>query len=251
MNATIVTCYYRLNKSKHTIEEYTQWIRNFILHLKDANLVVFTCEKDEPFIRDLLLENLSLRVVLMRKEIEEFRVSKQYPAIWEGQEAMDPNPSCGRGIDCYKIWNTKFEFLKEAIDTNPFQSEYFVWNDIGNVREDNLIDYVSTYPSTNKFSRHKLDIVILNGYKEPKLFFQNEVHFSGSLFGSHKDTLLDLYELFYLYFDIYVEKGYFIGCDQQIFSTLWMKHPDRINPVIPFTTQVDPWFYLYEYYSAK
>jgi hypothetical protein len=185
------------------------------------------------------------------KEIDDFKVSKEYPSIWDSQLSMDPTPSCGRGIDCYKIWNSKFELLKEAIETNPFHTDFFVWNDIGNVREANIVPYLSQYPYSSKISRDKLDIVILNGFRERKTFFQNEVHFSGSMFGSHKDTLLELYKVFYFYFNLYVEKGYFIGCDQQILATLYLEHPEKLNPLVPLHAHIDPWFYLYQYYALQ
>tara|TARA_B110001450_G_C17360945_1_gene375495 strand:- start:30 stop:203 length:174 start_codon:yes stop_codon:yes gene_type:complete len=47
---------------------------------------------------------------------------------------MDPGKKCGRSIGCYVLWNSKFQFLKEAIDINPFKSNKFIWNDIGSMR---------------------------------------------------------------------------------------------------------------------
>ena len=41
--ATIVTCYYLLNKSKHSPSEYKIWINNLISNLKNVNIVIFTC----------------------------------------------------------------------------------------------------------------------------------------------------------------------------------------------------------------
>ena len=250
MDVTIVSCYYRLKQSKHSIDEYSKWIQQFVINLKNTNMVVFTCKKDEEYIQGIL-KNKDIQYKIILKEMDEFKVSKEYPQIWDAQAVMDPTSSCGRGIECYKIWNSKFEFLREAIEHNPFHSDYFVWNDMGNVRQENIVPYLSKYPRSNKISRDKLDIIILNGFREPKTFFQNEVHFSGSMFGSHKETLLELHDLFYFYFNLYLEKGYFVGCDQQIIATLFIQHPEKFNAVYPFDYHVDPWFYLYEFYSTK
>lgn len=250
MDVTLVSCYYRLKQSKHRLEEYTQWIRKFVMNLNHTNLIIFTSKNDYEYIQSIM-QNESIQYKVILREIDDFKVSKDYPTIWNRQAEMDPTPSCGRGIDCYKIWNSKFDLLKQAIADNPFHTEYFVWNDMGNVREDKLIPYVSTYPCSKRFSRNQLDIILLNGFRENKIFLQNEVHFSGSMFGSHKDTLLELHELFYHYFELYLKKGYFIGCDQQIIGTLFIQHPEKFNPIFPVDCHVDPWFYLYEYYSSK
>jgi hypothetical protein len=248
MDVTLVSCYYRLKQSKHRLHEYSEWIKNFILNLNNTNLVIFTSQKDYAYIQSMM-QNENIQYKIFIREIDDFNISKVYPLIWDTHASMDPTPSCGRGIDCYKIWNSKFELLKHAIVENPFHTDYFVWNDMGNVRQENIIPYLSSYPSSKKISRDKLDIILLNGFREPKTFYQNEVHFSGSMFGSHKDVLLELHELFYRYFDLYVKNGYFIGCDQQIISTLFIRHPEKINPIFPMDCHVDPWFYLYEYYS--
>jgi hypothetical protein len=220
------------------------------MNLKETHMILFTSEKDVDYLEEIM-RNTSIRYRIVLKEITDFKISKEYPSIWESQSSMDPTPSCGRGVDCYKIWNSKFSFLKEAIALDPFHTEYFIWNDMGNVRQENILPYLSKYPSSNKISRDQLDIVLLNGFREPKIFYQNEVHFSGSMFGSHKETLLELHDLFYFYFDLYLKKGYFIGCDQQIMATLFVQHHERVNAIFPLDTHVDPWFYLYEYYSSR
>lgn len=250
MDVTIVSCYYRLKKSKHRLEEYTQWIRNFVMNLKDTNLVIFTSKHDYEYIHSIM-NNKSIQYKVIIREIEDFSISQKYPLIWNRQAEMDPTPSCGRGIECYKIWNSKFYFLKQAILYNPFHTDYFVWNDMGNVREDKIIPYLSTYPYSKKFSRDKIDIILLNDFRDNKIFLQNEVHFSGSMFGSHKDTLIELHDLFYHYFELYLKNGYFIGCDQQILGTLFILHPEKFNAIYPVDSHVDTWFYLYEYYSSK
>ena len=250
MDVTIVSCYYRLKQSKHRLEEYSKWIRNFVMNLQNTNLVIFTSQHDYAYIQSMM-QNDRIHYKILIREIEDFKVSKEYPLIWKAQAEMDPTPSCGRGIDCYKIWNSKFDLLKQAIVENPFHTDYFVWNDMGNVRQENILPYLSTYPCSNKFSRDKLDIILLNGFSENKIFLQNEVHFSGSMFGSHKETLLELHDLFYMYFYLYLKKGYFIGCDQQILGTIFIRQPEKFNPIFPVDCHVDPWFYLYEYYSSK
>jgi hypothetical protein len=249
--ATIVSCYYLLNKSKHSPSEYKVWIDNFILNLKKVNLIIFTSIKSKKFIQQILEQNKLIQFKIIEKEIDDFKVSKDYKDIWDDQFKKDPDPVCGRGIDCYKIWNNKFSFLKEAIESNPFNSEKFIWNDIGNVRNSNVFKFLNNYPLEKNISNDKVDIVLISPFtNNNQLLFQNEIHFSGSMFGGHKDILLELEKLYYIYFEIYFKKDLFIGCDQQIISTLYLKNKNKFNSIIPHNSSIDEWFYLYQYYSV-
>lgn len=244
---TIVSCYYKLDQSKHTQEEYDTWIHNLLSNIR-ANLIVFTCEKDKPYLKTILDSNIELQYTIIVKELSDLEINKHYPDIWDNQETIDPNKKCGRGRGCYMLWNSKFHFLKEAIEENPYQTDYFVWNDIGNVRDSRIIPFLKSYPNKDKITEDKLDIVLLNGFRNQQDFFCDEVHFSGSMFGGHKNTILTVCDFYYKCFHSYIENDRFIGCDQQIISSIFIKHMNLFNPLIPKECNVDPWFFLYQYY---
>ena len=250
MTTTIVSCYYKLNTSKHSHSNYDIWIKNLLLNIK-ANIVIFTSLSDQPYLNEIATRNSELQCTIVVKELDDLEIYKKYPAIWENQEMLDPNKKCGRGRGCYMLWNSKFHFMKEAIDMNIYDSEYFIWNDIGNVRDNRIIPLLTTYPQTARISKDKLDIVLLQLFDALQEFYFNEVHFSGSMFGGHKDTILKINDLYYNCFNHYVENNKFIGCDQQIISSLCVKNRNLFNPVFPINYQVDPWFYLYQYYAVK
>ena len=71
------------------------------------------------------------------------------------------------------------------------------------------------------------------------------------MFGGHRDVLLELSRSYYELFHTYIENKKFIGCDQQIMASLHLKYPQFINPIIPRNSNVDPWFFLYEYYGKR
>jgi hypothetical protein len=256
MSVTLVSCYYKLNKSKHSLQEYDFWIKNFLLNIK-TNIIIFVGKNEMEYIKSIIVNNTNIKYLLIEKEINDFELVKKYNnGFWNWQESIDPNKTCGRGQDCYKIWNSKFNFLKEAILLNPFNSDKFIWNDIGNVRNINIVNKClnNNYPKYENISNNKLDIVLLKKFNDfTQSFFQDEVHFSGSMFGGGKEILLELCDLFYIYFEIYVKKGKFIGCDQQIIATLFLKNQDKFNCVYPKNIKngTDEWFYLYDYYSIS
>ena len=245
---TLVSCYYKLGKSKHTHEEYDRWIRNLLVNI-NTNIVIFTSKTEKSYLETILEMNKNIHYTIIVKELYDLEINKLYPNIWESQEHMDPNKRCGRACGCYQLWNSKFHFLKEVIENNPYNSEYFVWNDIGNIRDKNIIPFLKSYPNKDKISQDKLDIVLLNGFTKVQDFFCDEVHFSGSMFGGHKNTILMICDLYYKYFQYYIGNNRFIGCDQQIISSIFIKHMNLFNPIIPTEYKVDPWFYLYQYYN--
>ena len=250
MSSTVVTCYYKLNKSKHYLQQYDNWIENFLLNIQ-TNIIIFVGNDEKEYIKNIIGKNTLVKYILIEKEINDFEIVKKYSSdFWNWQESIDPQSFCGRGQDCYKIWNSKFSLLQEAILLNPFNSDKFIWNDIGNVRTKNIIEYLTLYPKYNNISNDKLDIVLLNNFtNQGQLFFQDEVHFSGSIFGGGKEVILELCKLFYIYFDIYTKRNLFIGCDQQIISLLFLKNKSKFNCVYPINCNIDEWFYLYKYYS--
>lgn len=248
METTIVTCYYKLNKSKHSQKEYDTWIHNLLSNIHN-NIIIFTSKEDQEYLINICNDCNTLKCTIRIKELDDFEIVKKYPHIWKEQEAMDANKNCGRGSGCYILWNSKFDLLKEVIIENPHQTDKFVWNDIGNVRNNNIVPYLSSYPQYDKISDNKMDIVLLRPFADEKqMYFQNEVHFSGSIFGGGKNVLIELHKLYYLYFEMYLRANKFIGCDQQIISTLYLRNKSLFN-CVNASGEVDPWFHMYSHYS--
>ena len=56
-------------------------------------------------------------------------------AEWAEQERKDPEQGIGHNRDLYTVWSEKTNFLKISADKNYFNSSYFLWLDIGAVRQ--------------------------------------------------------------------------------------------------------------------
>jgi quinolinate synthase len=104
-------------------------------------------------------------------------------------------------------------------------------------------------------SNDKLDIILLNPItNKTQYHFINEVHFSAAMFGSNKDIILKIYNIFYQRFDEFINNNYFIGCDQQTISSIYNTNPELFNPIeinllIKKNQRIDPWFLLWAYYT--
>jgi hypothetical protein len=249
MSVTLVTCYYRVN-SKHPVEDYNKWIHNFIPNFY-GNLVIYTSSDLVDYFNPLIKDK---NIKLIVKNITDLTIYKKYEDIWDEQKKKDIFCS-SRTKECYILWNSKFDLLKEVIETNPFRSEKFIWNDIGNVRDLNHVSILKNYPKYDSISNNQMDIALINPFNNKPHFFQNSVHLSGSIFGSDKQTILILHKLFYEMFDIYLKNDKFIGCDQQILNSVYCNCPNLFNLIDHRDTKhnipswVDPWFCLYSYYS--
>ena len=242
-SVTIVSCYYRV-KSKHSHSKYNEWIRIFLSNLRN-NIVIFTSDDLVDYLKQIGRANTNMLIIT--KEFEDIDIFKQYN-IWDQQYDMDPQKNI-RTKECYVIWNSKMNFLKEAIELNPFKSDKFVWTDIGCLRDKRYCNYIANYPLYKNISNDKLDIVLIKPYTNlNQSVFQNEVHLAGAIFGSSKEILLKIIPLYYHYFNEYISKNLFIGCDQQILSSVYTQHKELFNVITPNKNCINEWFYLWFYY---
>lgn len=258
MSTTVISCYYKF-PSKHSYEKYDSWIKNFFSYFK-GNLVLFTSPDLVYYFTSIQSE---ANIYIISKTLEELPIVQKYAHIWDKQYQLDmknasPNIRSNRTKECFMIWNSKLAFLKEVIDTNPFQSDKFVWNDIGNVRSIEMKPFIEYFPLTHCISDDKIDFVYIGNQLSnmpihTTTYFQNKCQLSGSIFGSSSQTILKMHDLYYEMFDMYLQHDNFIGCDQQIWSSLYCKYSYMFRIIdsniykSPHT--VNKWFLLHHVYS--
>lgn len=258
-NSTLVSCYYKI-MSKRPHSEYDKYIQNLLSRLEN-NLVIYTSADLVDYF-NIYIENKS-NIKIIIKEFEDIPLYKKYLHIWNLQEKLDRSKYTNRTYQCYVLWNSKLNFIKETVELNPFNTDKFMWLDIGAVRTSDIFTYLSTFPKYENISINKIDIVMIEDYQNyNQKFFQDEIHLGG-LYGGGIDILLKFHELFYMKFDEYLENNKFIGCDQQIISSVYLENNhlfNIINPnndcytesnkLIPVMKNIDIWFYLLYYYSV-
>jgi hypothetical protein len=251
---TVVTAYYCV-KSKHEPSQYHAWINNLLLHVgSNCKMVIFTSSDLVEYMNAVCKKNvLGASFTVISMEMKEFKLLKRYPLkMWVQQYAMDPQKSCGRTIECYLIWNSKLMFLKEAMKRNIYDSDKYVWVDIGSCRTTTNPKLLEDFPRYENVSNDKIDIVLLRPYAEEEMkqvIFYNTVHLSGAMFGGNIRAINRLYENFYKALDVYLCGKCFAGCDQQILSTCCVHNPEIFNLIIPDSKKCDVWFYLYHHWS--
>ena len=56
--------------------------------------------------------------------------------FWKEQHSKDHKKEIHKSYHVYWVWLSKLEFVRRAIEMNPFQSEFFAWVDMGYFRTD-------------------------------------------------------------------------------------------------------------------
>ena len=139
--ATVVTAYYPLKKSKHSLTEYQHWIQNFCKF--NCNLVVFTDAATAAQIKGWRGPNPTHFEI---RAFDSFKMSSpSQMEFWNRQYEKDPEKAI-HSPELYAIWAMKQECVRIVTDTNPFSSRWFVWCDIGIQRHAFLDAFYSRFP---------------------------------------------------------------------------------------------------------
>jgi hypothetical protein len=139
---TIVTAFYPLKSSPHSIGNYRAWIQNFCKI--PSSIVIFTTEQYALEIyqwRRTLIDKTHIIV----KSFDTFAMTcPSMMRFWEKQEALDPEKG---KAELYAMWSLKQEMVRIVINQNRFQSKWFIWCDIGIQRYSRLREFYTSFPS--------------------------------------------------------------------------------------------------------
>ena len=114
-------------------EEYDSWMSN-MLSLQDC-MVIFTSPDTVDLIqshRDPLQYPQTVIIPVELNQTLAYNLLTEEE--WAHQESIDRETNIGHNRHLYAVWHQKPDFVKTAADKNYFQSQYFVWVDIGSLR---------------------------------------------------------------------------------------------------------------------
>lgn len=250
-NVTIVSCYYKI-KSKFSNLQYMNWIKNFIfVNDKSDNFrsVIFCDEESYNNLSLLYPETDKRRYVKLN--IENFTCNV---VNWDEQHILDPERDI-HSPDLYRVWNEKPYFIKRAIEMNVYNTEYFLWMDIGVFREEEKLLKYTSFPNVNAFSHDKLLVSLINEFdKDDVMEFSHGLvmpddrfnsslknHIAGGFLGGRKE-LLQTYSEFY--YNMLLHFKYFKGKDQILINFLVLLNHEMFDIIHDHN-----WFYMLDYLS--
>ena len=248
--ATVVSAYYEM-PSKHSIEQYKIWIRAF-LEAIPCYLVFFTEEPYKEFIEDCRRDYKD-RTTIIILERSKWKANSFGEVFWEKQFEKCEEKPLHKSSELLKVWYEKKEFVKRAIELNPFNHEDFVWTDAGFLgRRPEIINLIKEYPNTNRIPINK--ILMLN-YWPFTLKDNTEIYgiigggsgkprIQGAIIAAHKDIWFKYDILYDSMIQKYIKADLYIGMDQSVMASIVLNHKDLVSllelkPICP-----EMWFYL-------
>ncbi len=234
MTVTVVTAFYPLQKSKHSIDKYNEWIKNFCKF--NCNLVVFTTSEYASLIENLRFP-IDTRIIV--KSFDSYAVTApDMMRMWEKTYKIDPEAHI-HSPELYAVWAMKQECVLLAIQDNPFDSTHFVWCDIGIQRYSVLNNMYNTFPSCVKQICDEGRLTFLEIVRIPDNYYLNwknnipleyplplnalgggciagDIEAWGNFCNAYISTLKEL-----------DSKNIFIGKDQGVFLTMLLNRKTR------------------------
>jgi len=241
--ATLVTAYFELD-SKHSSGEYEVWMNN-MLSLEDP-MVIFTTG---DWMHRIQILRGDAPTVVVPMELSDLWVARNWPAeYWEKQLEVHPERSTHRSYQLYWIWLSKSWFVMRAIKSNPFDSNAFVWCDIGSFRTPHynrlkLVQNPYVIPPT---------AMILMAHETPadtvipwvQKFNGDQVYVAGALIGGMVETWQRFHHHFEATVSGYARRGMFVGEDQPVLQSTCVQRPGLCKFVLPRGVKGDVWFGL-------
>jgi len=255
MTTTIVTAYFRLPKSKASHEKYDEWMSNMLMN---SNPMVIFCDEGSKEIisRYRVKYGYMDNTVIIVTTIKEF-YSYQFAEDFVEHVIKDTERTVGHGPLLYMIWSEKSNFLKRAIELNPFKSDYFLWVDIGCFRVPNT--RFLAWPNPERIAQldpTKVLLLSVSPFTEEELscrdiatlpLFQFKNRIGGTMFGGGKDVLLLWHKKYYDMLKTFIAIDRFIGKDQSIINSVYLLNRDMCQLVNWKPGCTDPWFFIQDF----
>jgi len=246
-NITLVSAFYTF-PSKFPVAQYKVWIQNFMQ--LQSQKVIFTNQETLPHIQECDPNAQKTHYILV--EIKDFLTS-QYDEQWKQHYEIDHEKY--HTVNLYKVWGEKANFLHKAIESNPYNTDYFVWCDIGCFRNKNRMPELQYWPQTRKI-KNKVVFLQIQSFQPHELLNQHVIdnrfqfvnRIGGGIIAGHKDQLKIWCSKYYETLQKFFDKKVFAGKDQSVFAFVLLQNPDLVESVsIPANYPYDPWFYLEDY----
>ena len=228
---TIVSAYFQI-KSKFAKETYLEWMENF-LSLQDPMVIFTTSDWVQPIMsKRQHAVNKTLLIVMKLSEVP--LATNHDTAFWEHQLEIDPERKRHAGYMVFWVWLSKTYFVTRAIEMNPFQSQVFLWSDIGCFRGKSVYRNKLLFQHPEVVPRH--GVLFLSHKADPvpppalwwtsKLTEPQHFYHSGSQMAGYADSFQLFHAAFVDTLSGFVQRTLFIGDDQTVLQCTCTQHPN-------------------------
>jgi len=216
-------------------------------------MIIFTEAKFVDEFRRLRVHAVNrTKIVTMR--LEDLKVAKMFSLYeWSLQLAIDPERQLHKTYKVFWVWLNKLSFMTEAVRSNPFASDIFVWCDIGSFRQ-NTYNSQKLIRNTDIISPNKMllmavkpphDIYTSGGIvlKYDGVFDNSDFYTAGALLAGYRTTVFDMEQQFLNTVQIYRNRGLFIGDDQPLLQATCAR-TNLCEFITPYHVRGNKWFGL-------
>jgi len=230
--STMVTAYFQI-RSKYQKETYLDWMST-MLSVQDP-MIIFTTIEWIDSIRELRKHALN-RTYFVPMELTDLPLAQNYSLnFWQSQLEKDPEKKRHAGYEVFWIWLSKTWFVSEGIRINPFQSQLFMWSDIGCYRGAGAKRYAGkTIMKHTDVVPH--DRILFLSHKDPpvppktlwwnkKLRQKEYFYHSGSQMLGYASVFVENHLSFLKTVNGFLERKMFIGDDQPVFQCTCLQNP--------------------------
>jgi hypothetical protein len=269
MSITISTCYYIL-KSKFDHRIYLQWCSNFLSLIETNNFKLVLYTNEESF--EMLISNDEIKryisnpnIKIIIYEFEQFN-TYQFKSKWEQNHQ---NNHLLKNIVDWKVnmlWSEKIHMVKNTMDEKYFESDLYVWCDVGYFRNrpndlntseltawlnPNSLTKIDTnkiyYGLVNNDLRYIQSIYSLVSNKNsvglPNVPLPpRQISIAGGFFICHRDELNWFHDCYYNKLKLYFDNNYLVKDDQIILADCIFSDINHFCLCIENDVRYDNWF---------
>ncbi|KAJ7644312.1 hypothetical protein FB45DRAFT_293180 [Roridomyces roridus] len=240
----IVSAFFPLSKSKHTMSEYEGWLCQFLGRIT-TDIYFYTPQEMVPLVRKCR-GHLPITIDTTFATPFDIPPLRDFKEEYEGQLALDRERKI-HSVPLYATWNGKPFWLDEAVKTMTRKGrsyEYAFWNDAGSFRSThNYTDWPAVarvreiWEEGSRLSEQKEEDLLfypICRVPHPNLKSWSEEMgpidgylSEASFFGGSPKTVAWWRNTYYAYHDHYLRQGLFVGKDQNLIHSLMMLFPSR------------------------
>ena len=241
MSTTVVTAFYRLEKSKHSDAEYFGWIKNFFRFTTSP--VVCFCD-NASILREFQVHPHVTFIELPL--IGSYKLtSPEWVTKWTDQYVMDPEINIHSPY-LYMVWALKQEFVEKAIEMKKYDSSYYVWCDIGCFRSP------ENFPQGCRFAERTPEFVTPGKLSVLRITYPNNLEFIGAGVLAGDTTAWKNFSSQYCdTLKLFESRNCFYGKEQDVYKFMVYKTPENFTVVttcdwgVSRNGKIDSkWFYM-------
>ncbi len=255
---TVISVYFRLDKSKHSDDSYKKWLKNFFLSVSSP-LVIFT---DKNSIGDLLeLRNLlqlptTLYVTnsiwnVMNENAK--KRNRNYTFNYQNKQYLLDREKHIHNPNLYALWNLKSFIVDKIAQDNLYKSSAFIYTDSGAWRNHILENWPDQNVVMNLTSFLNDKILLGQLSHESNALSKSDFDFDliqGTFFMGSQKALHHFKQGFWRIHDDRFDKGLFVGKDQVLMNIYAYNMSNSIKLDIwrrKCTSNFDEWFFYQNY----